>query len=518
MRRRPGKVRMLKTLRARLIAGYIGVVVLGLVLAGGVFILLVQRVESDAVYRSLQTNEALLLPQLREALRGDNRARIVTALRGELARTKLRVLVLGPAGRVLNDTAPGPDDVTGRMIRLIPDRNAAPGDEQGMFLDAANRRWNYIIMTPPRQPPSPLPDNPPPGTDGTENPAPGPLTWVLAQRPPQIPDVWGALGRQLLLAGALALLVAVALGALLARSVALPVDRLSRAADEIARGNYAYQVQVNGSSELARLAERFNAMAAEVRTAHQMQRDFLANVSHDLKTPLTAIQGFSQAILDGAVQGQDGTTGAARIINTEARRMARMVSDLLDLARLESGQTALERTPVDPAGLLHQAAATVQLQAQEARVGLRVESGPLPLIQADPDRLRRALINLTDNALRHTPPGGSVTLRGEVGPQAVILSVRDTGQGIPPADLPHIFERFYQVDKSRSQARSTSGLGLAIVQQIVQAHDGTISVLSQVGVGTEFRMMLPMALASPAAGHPRLDGLKLPGGGVKHET
>jgi signal transduction histidine kinase len=500
---------MLKTLRARLIAGYLGVVVLSLVLAGGVFILLVQRVESDAVYRSLQTNGDLLLPQIRDALRGDNRARVVNTLKAELTRTKLRLLVLGPAGRVLNDTTAGADDLTGRALALNPDRTAPANQEQGTFLDAGHGRWNYVIMTPPR--PAVTPDNPPPA--GGDNPPPGALTWVLAQRPPLLSEVWSGLGRQLLLAGGLAVLVALALAALLARSVALPVDRLSRASDEIARGNYTVQVPVGGSSELAHLAERFNAMTAEVRHAHQMQRDFLANVSHDLKTPLTAIQGFSQAILDGAVQGPEGATGAARIINTEARRMARMVSDLLDLARLESGQTPLERTLLDPSGLLHQAAATVQLQAQEARVTLQVESAPLPAIQADPDRLRRALINLADNALRHTPPGGMITLRSEVGPQAVILSVRDTGAGIPPDDLPHIFERFYQVDKSRSQARSNSGLGLAIVQQIVQAHEGTISVQSQVGVGTEFRITLPVDPAHAGTDPPRRPGaLKLPGG------
>ncbi len=497
---------MLKTLRARLIASYIVVVVLSLVLAGGVFILLVQRVESDAVYRSLETNGNLLMPQIREALRGDNRVRVITTMKTELTRTKLRVLVLGPAGRVLNDTAP--DDATGRVIRLNPDQAS---QDQGMFLDAGNGRWNYIIMTPPRQAAAPE-KTPVPGSDA-DTVAQGAVTWVLAQRPPQLGEVWSGVGRQLLLAGALALLVALVLGAVLARSVALPVDRLSRAADEIARGNYAYQVPVAGTSELAHLAERFNAMAADVRNAHQMQRDFLTNVSHDLKTPLTTIQGFSQAILDGAVQGPQGAEGAARIINTESRRMARMVSDLLDLARLESGQTPLERTPLDPAGLLHQAAATVQLQAQEAQVAIRVESAPLPAILADPDRLRRALINLVDNALRHTPPGGTVTLRGEVGPQAVILSVRDTGQGIPPADLPHIFERFYQVDKSRSHARSNSGLGLAIVQQIVQAHEGTISVQSQVGVGTEFRLLLPTTAAPSLTGQPRhLSTPKLPSG------
>jgi signal transduction histidine kinase len=497
---------MLKTLRARLIAGYIVVVVLSLVLAGGVFILLVQRVESDAVYRSLATNGNLLMPQIRDALRGDNRARVIATLKTEVTRTRLRVLVLGPAGRVLNDTAPAADDATGRVIRLLPDAAAGTAPEQGTFLDPGNGRWNYIIMAPPRQAP---PDPPPPGSTDAETLAQTPLTWVLAQRPPQLGEVWSGVGRQLLLAGALALLVALVLAALLARSVAQPVDRLSRAADEIARGNYAYQVPVDGTSELAHLAERFNAMAAEVRAAHQMERDFLANVSHDLKTPLTTIQGFSQAILDRAVQGPEGTESAARLINTEARRMTRMVSDLLDLARLESGQTPLERTPIDPSGLLHQAAATVQLQAQEARVALQVESAPLPVIQADPDRLRRALINLVDNALRHTPPGGSVTLRGDVIPQAVILSVRDTGQGIPPDDLPHVFERFYQVDKSRSQAGNNSGLGLAIVQQIVQAHEGTISVQSQIGVGTEFRITLPVDRALP--GPTRRGGVKLPG-------
>ena len=139
-----------------------------------------------------------------------------------------------------------------------------------------------------------------------------------------------------------------------------------------------------------------------------------------------------------------------------------------------------------------------------------MEMGALPFVQADHDRLRRALTNLIDNALRHTPPGGTVTLRGEVGPRQVALVVRDSGAGIPADDLPHIFERFYQVDKSRRHTRSSSGLGLAIVQQIVQAHNGTIGVQSQVGVGTEFRITLPVGPPADANGARRAPTLKLP--------
>ena len=178
---------MLKTLRARLIAGYIVVVVLSLVLAGGVFILLVQRVESDAVYRSLETNGNLLMPQIRDALRGDNRGRVIATLKTELTRTKLRVLVLGPAGRVLNDTD-GLADAPGEVLRLTADSTAGATPEQGTFLDPGNGRWNYIIMTPPRQA-DPAAKPPVPGSDA-DIVAQGTLTWVLAQRPPQLSEVW----------------------------------------------------------------------------------------------------------------------------------------------------------------------------------------------------------------------------------------------------------------------------------------------------------------------------------------
>ena len=215
--------------------------------------------------------------------------------------------------------------------------------QRGFFRDATGQRWNYVLL------------NLRPANTLT---APGQLaqTWLLAQEQPQLGEVWSVLGSQLLLAGGLAMGIALILAYILARSVARPVDRLARAADEIARGNYDHQVPVAGTPELARLAERFNTMAAEVRQARQMQRDFLANVSHDLKTPLTTIQGWTQAILDGAVQGPDGAQSAARIINAEARRMSRMVADLLDLAKLESGQAPMECISVDPAGLLRQAA------------------------------------------------------------------------------------------------------------------------------------------------------------------
>ena len=309
---------------------------------------------------------------------------------------------------------------------------------------------------------------------------------------------------QLALSGCIGGLLAVLLALLIAGSVSSPLRRLAKAAAAIAEGDYNQTVPMQGPTEVQELATNFNSMAEQVRASQQSQRDFLANVSHDLKTPLTSIQGFAQAITDGAADDAESVRRSAGVIQDEAQRMSRMVSELLDLARIESGQIVMRREPVHLNAVLRDGVDKLALRAQQTGVTLNTQiPDNLPVVLGDGDRLAQVFTNLLDNALKHTPEGGKVTLaaralsgssivrRGKTWPAGVEVSVADTGSGIPPQDLGRIFERFYQVDKARPHG-SGLGLGLAIVKQIVEAHYGTITAESVVGLGSRFVVTLPL--------------------------
>jgi signal transduction histidine kinase len=229
-------------------------------------------------------------------------------------------------------------------------------------------------------------------------------------------------------------------------------------------------------------------MADEVQSEQQAQQEFLANVSHDLKTPLTSIQGYSQAIIDGAASNP---VAAATIINDEAARLNRMVVELTDLARLQAGRLSMQMTGLDMGQLAEAVGQRLSIVAREKGVDLRLETMPMPEVAGDGDRLAQVLTNLISNAINYTPPGGTVTVRTQVANGGVEVIVEDTGVGIPPSELPRIFERFYQVDKARGPRRGT-GLGLAIVQEIVQAHGGKITASSAgENRGSTFTIWLP---------------------------
>jgi signal transduction histidine kinase len=294
------------------------------------------------------------------------------------------------------------------------------------------------------------------------------------------------------------------LALLISWSVSSPLRRLASAANAIAQGDYDHRVAIQGPTEVQELAQSFNSMAEQVKASQQSQRDFLANVSHDLKTPLTSIQGFAQAITDGAARDPASVRRSADVIQDQAQRMSRMVTELLDLARIESGQIVMRREAVHLDAVLRDCANRLALYAQQASVKLEVQvPDDLPVITGDGDRLAQAITNLLDNALKHTPEGGQVTLaarslagssivrRGKTWPAGVEVAVTDTGGGIPPEDLSRIFERFYQVDKSRPRGGGL-GLGLAIVKQIVEAHYGIIRAESVVGIGSRFTVTLPL--------------------------
>jgi signal transduction histidine kinase len=309
---------------------------------------------------------------------------------------------------------------------------------------------------------------------------------------------------QLAMAGCIGGLLSVLLALLIAESVSRPLRRLAGAANAIEQGNYDQAVPIQGPAEVQELARNFNTMAEQVHTSQQSQRDLLANVSHDLKTPLTSIQGFAQAITDGAAGDSESIRHSAGVIRDEAQRMTRMVSELLDLARIESGQIVMQREPLELRALLRDCADKLALRAQQAGVALNVlTTDDLPVIVGDGDRLAQVFTNLIDNALKHTPSGGKVTVaarsltgssivrRGKTWPAGVEVRVADTGSGIPPQDLGRVFERFYQVDKSRQRGGGL-GLGLAIVKQIVEAHYGTIKAESVLGAGSRFIVTLPL--------------------------
>ena len=301
-------------------------------------------------------------------------------------------------------------------------------------------------------------------------------------------------GATFIRAGFVGLLISVLLAWLIARSVARPLQGMAGAAEAIAQGKYDQQLPLEGPEEVQRVAESFNIMSAQVAATRQAQRDFVANVSHDLKTPVTSIQGWSQALLDGTAVSAEDQTQAANIIYGEAERMGRMVAQLLDLARIESGQLKLNYTLLDLAEIGTVVRQNLLPRAQAHQIHLTFEAEPLPPIWGDYDRLMQVVSNLVDNALNHTPTGGRVHMAARpYGDKAVELTVQDTGKGMPPEQLSRIFERFYQVDKSRMRegGRGGTGLGLSIVQELVLLHNGRILARSEEGKGSLFIVQLP---------------------------
>lgn len=303
---------------------------------------------------------------------------------------------------------------------------------------------------------------------------------LLAAPPPTtslqdaLADFGSSLFTPLLQAGIIGGIFAFILAFLISRSIARPLQGLSIAASEVAQGNYDHRVPERGPHEIRAVATAFNRMSTEVRNTQQSQQDFLANVSHDLKTPLTSIQGYSQAIIDGAAKDP---AQAASIIHDEAGRLNRMVIQLTDLARLEAGRFSMKMSAIDVGEVVASIGNRLSIMARKQQITLHIDAHPMPPIAGDGDQLVQVFTNLISNAIKYTPQGGQVWVTTQASDEGVQISVQDTGIGIPAQDLPRIFERFYQVDKARGPTRGT-GLGLAITKEIVEAHGGTISVTS----------------------------------------
>ena len=323
---------------------------------------------------------------------------------------------------------------------------------------------------------------------------------IVAKPAASLGEVVGDLMPRLLFSGLIGVAAALVLGFLLSQSVAAPLRNIARAARSVARGNYRQRVPATGPTEVRELAANFNRMTEEVQRSQQTLRDFLANISHELKTPLTSIHGFSEAILDGTIEDHSGIQRSARIISDESNRVLRLVQELLDLSRLESGQVSMQQEDLNLNELFEHVSEVFALRSEDSGVALDMNLQGRPHIRGDFDRLEQVMNNLLDNAFRHTPSGGCVRITSRnFQPDAVQVTVSDTGRGIAPDDVPHLFERFYRSGNNGNGANGQNGnkkghgLGLAISREIVRAHGGEIWATSEPGKGTTFVFSLPTA-------------------------
>lgn len=314
-----------------------------------------------------------------------------------------------------------------------------------------------------------------------------------------------AVTESLLIATGVALLSAVLVSLFITQRIVTPIRQMMKASRRIAAGGYQERVDVSNADELGQLAGSFNQMAHTLEQTEAMRRDLVANVAHELRTPLSSIKGYMEGLIDGVLPAEPSTY---QQVHREADRLQRLVSDLQELSRVEAGALQLDRQPLSMKELIDRVAARLRPQFEEKRIQLRIDLPDyLPPVLADDDRIYQVLLNLVGNALHYTPSGGVVTIAASqpdspkllpdgdhVPVKQLVAHVCDTGIGIPAEHLPHLFTRFYRVDKSRSRVGGGSGIGLTIAKHLVEAHGGHIWAESRgPDQGSTFSFSLPIA-------------------------
>jgi signal transduction histidine kinase len=290
--------------------------------------------------------------------------------------------------------------------------------------------------------------------------------------------------------GLLAIAIALLLTFFLSRRILAPVKALTSATAKFGKGEFSQRVAVKDKGEIGELAASFNTMADDLDRNERLRRNMVADVAHELRTPLSNLRGYLEAIGDGVVKPDEETI---HFLNEEASSLSHLVNDLQELSLSDAGELKLIFQPDDISRVIKETVTALQAKAMAKNITLSGEpSAGLPLVNIDSHRVKQVLYNLLENAVAHTGQGGTVTVKGWQDGDAVLVSVADTGEGIPAPDLPFIFERFYRVDKSRTRATGGTGLGLTIAKRLVEAHGGHITVASTLGQGTTFTVSLPI--------------------------
>jgi signal transduction histidine kinase len=448
---------MFSSLRFRLWLTYALVVGVVLMIAGAAVVIYLLRnpaIDRREVQR-LHLVSALMLQRnqaVSALLRNPNPETIDQALRRIDNVSTARVVLFSADGTILGDSRAS-------SAGALPDFSMLQKNSQRelpMFRDSAQRQWLYVL--------TPIEDQ-----------------YYFLVAAPRVRNSLATLLRDEFIslfgrAALLALVFSLVMAFWIAYWITSPLQRMAQGARAVSSGEFK-PIPLRGPGEVQALAQAFNEMGEKVQASQRSQRDFIANVSHDLKTPLTSIQGFAQAILDGTASEPAALQQAAGVIYDEAGRMHRMVLDLLELARLDSGVVSIEHTRLDLEQLLGDVVEKFTPQSRQAQGDLQLVVGKdLPVLVGDHDRLAQVFTNLVENAIKYTPAGGQVLVSAQCTGDWFEIGVADTGPGIPDDQLPRIFERFYQTDKSRSRgSRSGVGLGLAIAREIVQLHGGEIS-------------------------------------------
>ena len=472
---------MLGSLRARLIVSFTLVVALAVFLAGaGALFLLRDKQQETARERYGRLAEPLNDRVARLLGAGRSLAEVKVELGQRAADSDVRILLLDQDLQVAFDSAN--DNLTGKYVLSFAGNRVKAAEAGGITYKWSDFDGENTHLTLFASPPRP--------EDATF--AAPIYDAIIAIPQDKLSSAWLDLVPRLALAGAIALSVSFVVSFFISRSISGPLARITAASKQMASGNYDVHIPIKGEDEVGRLAEAFNQMATEVNKSQRMMKDLLANVSHELKTPLTSIQGFSQAMLDGIVSRPDDVKEYSRTIHEESNRMCVLVEDLMLLSLIESGQVSMQHAHVDVRQLLERTIDRLQFVIRDAGIEPRLRVEPIADVHGDERRLEQVFSNLLQNAVRHTPRGGTISVSARtLAGGHVSIGVHNTGSVIPKEDLPRVFERFFQVDRARTRKGGSSGLGLSIVTEIVEAHGGTVRAISSESGGTEFIVILP---------------------------
>ena len=463
----------------RLFAGFAGLVLVMLIVPGVVLASLfggfrddLDRSELRTAANSLRVQIVYLLSQA-EAY---SRDQLVTLISEQAEHAGLIVILTDGSGRVIEGFAPEQgledDNIGLGYVQIVEKGNAADWFDSKLHIGDEWRPLLVRVLVPP---------------DTNRRADRGLLMAVTYGDKERFGSIDQLIGR-LLVAGLAGLVVAVVLAMIMSRQLMRPLEALTGVVRRFGPERYDMRAAETGPTQVRELAGAFNAMADRVLDNERAMRGFIADVSHELRTPLTSIRGFVEALRDGTVTDPERQAASLEVVHEETQRMLRMIEQLLDLSRLEAGDSQLLKSRIDLEELFAYVEAMFAARADEQGIDLRFDiASDAPTIEADYDRLVQVLNNLLDNALRHTSEG-SVTLAARRRDGGLEITVADTGEGIPAEHLDRLFDRFWQPE---SRTGPGAGLGLAISREIVRAHDGKISADSRPGEGTTITVWLP---------------------------